>query len=81
MVFKFKYLLSLLKTIFKATIMTILHSVFINLSGSFEEFVSKLFNMVQRIQVEHLTVSVVVFVVTVELIALRGKMADVAGRE
>ena len=35
----------------------------------------------QRIQVECLTASVVVFVVTVELIALRGKMTDVAGQE
>ena len=35
----------------------------------------------QRIQVEHLTVLVIAFVVTVDLIALRGKMADVARRE
>ena len=35
----------------------------------------------QRIQVECLMVSVVAFVVTVELIALRGKMADVARQE
>ena len=35
----------------------------------------------QRIQVELLTASVVVFVVTVELIALRGKMTDVARQE
>ena len=35
----------------------------------------------QRIQVECLTVSVVVFVVTVELIVLRGKMTDVARQE
>ena len=33
---------------------------------------------IQRIQVECLTASVVVFVVTVELIALRSKMTDVA---
>ena len=37
--------------------------------------------IVQRIQVERLTVSVVAFVVTVDLIALRGKMTDVARRE
>ena len=36
---------------------------------------------IQRIQVECLTVSVVAFVVTVELIALRGKMTDVARQE
>ena len=35
----------------------------------------------QRIQVERLMASVVAFVVTVELIALRGKMTDVARRE
>ena len=35
----------------------------------------------QQIQVECLTVSVVAFVVTVELIALRGKMTDVARQE
>ena len=35
----------------------------------------------QRIQVECLTVSVFAFVVTVELIALRGKMTDVARQE
>ena len=35
----------------------------------------------QRIQVECLTASVVAFVVTVELIALRGKMANVARQE
>ena len=35
----------------------------------------------QILQVECLTVSVVAFVVTVELIALRGKMTDVARRE
>ena len=35
----------------------------------------------QRIQVERLTVSVVAFVVTVELITLQGKMTDVAMRE
>ena len=35
----------------------------------------------QRIQVERLTASVVVFVVTVELIALQGKMTDVARQE
>ena len=33
------------------------------------------------IQVEHFTVSVVVFIVMVELIALRGKMTGVARRE
>ena len=37
--------------------------------------------VIQRIQVECLTATVVAFVVTVELIALRGKMADVARRE
>ena len=37
--------------------------------------------ILQRIQVECLTVSVVAFVVTVELIALRGKMTDVAWQE
>ena len=36
---------------------------------------------IQRIQVECLMVSVVAFVVTVELIALRGKMTDVARQE
>ena len=36
---------------------------------------------IQRIQVERLTVSVVVFVVMVDLIALRGKITDVARRE
>ena len=35
----------------------------------------------QRIQVEHLMASVVAFIVTVELIALRGKMTDVARQE
>ena len=35
----------------------------------------------QRIQVEHLMASVVAFVVTVELFALRGKMTDVARQE
>ena len=35
----------------------------------------------QGIQVERLTVSVVAFVVTVQLIALQGKMTDVARRE
>ena len=35
----------------------------------------------QRIQVECLMASVVAFVVTVELIALRGKMTDVARQE
>ena len=34
----------------------------------------------QRIQVECLTASVIAFAVTVELIAWRGKMADVARR-
>ena len=34
-----------------------------------------------QIQVEHLTASVVEFIVTVELIALQGKMTDVARRE
>ena len=34
-----------------------------------------------RIQVERLTASVVAFIVTVELIALHGKMTDVAWRE
>ena len=37
--------------------------------------------MLQRIQVERLTASVVAFVVMVELIALRVKMTDVARRE
>ena len=37
--------------------------------------------VVQRIQVERLTVSVAAFIVTVDLVALRGKMTDVAGRE
>ena len=37
--------------------------------------------LLQRIQVECLMASVVAFVVTVELIALRGKMADVARQE
>ena len=36
---------------------------------------------IQWIQVERLTASVVAFVVTVELIALRGKMTDVARQE
>ena len=36
---------------------------------------------IQRIQVERLMASVVAFVVTVELIALQGKMTDVARRE
>ena len=36
---------------------------------------------IQRIQVERLTVSVVAFVVTADLIALRSKMTDVARRE
>ena len=36
---------------------------------------------VQRIQVERLMVSVAAFVATVDLIALRGKMTDVARRE
>ena len=36
---------------------------------------------VQRIQVKRLTVSVVAFVVTVDLIALRGKMTNVARQE
>lgn len=35
----------------------------------------------QHIQVEHLTVSVVLFIVMVELIALQGKMTDIARRE
>ena len=35
----------------------------------------------QLIQVECFTVSVVAFVVTVDLIALQGKMTDVARRE
>ena len=35
----------------------------------------------QQIQVERLTVSVVAIVVTVDLIALRGKMTDIARRE
>ena len=35
----------------------------------------------QRIQVERLAVSVVAFIVTVELIALRRKMRDIARRE
>ena len=38
-------------------------------------------NKIQRSQVEHLMASVVMFIVTVELIALRGKMSDVARRE
>ncbi len=38
-------------------------------------------DLLQRIQVECLTASVVAFVVTDELIALRGKMTDVARRE
>ena len=41
----------------------------------------KMNKYLQRIQVECLTVSVVAFVVTVELIALRGKMTDVARQE
>ena len=36
---------------------------------------------IQRIQVERLMASVVALVVTVELIALRGKMTDVAMQE
>ena len=40
-----------------------------------------LFMYIQRIQVERLTATVVAFVVTVELIALRGKMTDVARQE
>ena len=38
-------------------------------------------NILQQIQVERLTASVVTFVVTVELIVLQGKMTDVAWRE
>ena len=38
-------------------------------------------SFLQRIQVECLMASVVAFVVTVELIAFRGKMTDVARRE
>ena len=42
---------------------------------------SKRFRHSQGIQAECLTVSVVAFVVTVELIALQGKMTDVARQE
>ena len=38
-------------------------------------------NRLLRIQVERLTISVVAFVVTIELIVLRGKMTNVARRE
>ena len=38
-------------------------------------------NNLQQIQVERLTVSVVAFIVTVDLIALRGIITDVAKRE
>ena len=39
------------------------------------------YNLLQRIQVERLMVSVVGFLVMVDLIALRGKITDVARRE
>ena len=48
------------------------------LANLFGQTYSKFDPTLQRIQVERLTVSVVAFVVTVELIALRGKMTDVA---